>query len=249
MFILTEAGQRLDASSFGAVVGLRASIGELSGWLRGALTAICGVILLVMLIGALMRQRLRDATAAAAVTALSLIVSALLKAVLERPFLGEFGYATNTFPSSRAAVSVAALIGSYWLLPDRFRRPVLMVPLLLLGSVTGLFQVVSYAHRTADVLGGVLLAGLVAALFTGAGGALQPGWRWGLWILVAVAAFSGSLCLWSWETSGYATSQQIVGTLGILLTSTASVTAALAVGAERPIGRRAAPLAVEPRLS
>lgn len=248
LFIRTEAGQRLDASSFGAVVWLRASIGEWSGWLRDLLTVVSGVILSVLLIVALLRQRLRDATAAAAVTALSLIVSTLLKNVLERPFLGDFGYLTNTFPSSRAAVTVAALIGSYWLLPDRLRRPVLIVPLLLLGSVTGMFQVVSYAHRPGDVLGGVLLAGMFAALFVGPAGALHPGWRWTLWIFVALASLSCGLCLSNWESSGYATSQQMTATVGILLASAACVAAALAVGAERPIGHPSEPIPGEPRL-
>ncbi|NTV40257.1 MAG: hypothetical protein HGA51_09960, partial [Demequinaceae bacterium] len=176
------------------------------------------------------------ATAAAAITALSLIASALLKSLLERPLIGDFGYATNTFPSSRAAVTVAALIGSYWLLPDRLRRPVFIAPLLLLGSLTCLFQVVSYAHRTADVFGGALLAGLIAAIFAGPANALRPGWRRGLWAFVAVAALAGGLCLAKWEASGYATSQQTVATVGILLASAACVAAALAVGAERPSG-------------
>src|SRR5690554_1225108 len=234
-FIGTEVGQRLDASSFGAVVWLRAEIGVWAEWLRDILTVVAGVILVALLLVALVRQRLRDATAAGAVAALSLIVSTLLKEFIERPFLGEYGYLVNTFPSSRAAVTVGALIGSYWLLRGALRRPLVLLPLLILGAATGLFQVVSYAHRPSDVLGGALLAGMLAALFIGRGGALHPAWRWALWAFAVATGVLGGFCLSAWEASGYSTPQQPIGTLGILLASAACVTAALAVAAERAV--------------
>jgi len=235
--IRSETGQRFDASTFGAVVWVRDSIGPWSELLRDVITVVAGVILLVFLTVALVKQRLSDATSAAAVAALSLAVCTVLKNIIDRPFLGEYGYLVNTFPSSRAAVTVGALIGAYWLLPARFKHPALLLPLVVIGAGAGLFQVVSYAHRLSDSLGGALIAGLLAALFVGRGGGLSVAWRWVLWSLVVVLAVLAIGCLVSWEASGYATGQQMVGTLGILLASGACVTAALAVGAERS-GRR-----------
>lgn len=234
LLIRTETGQHFDASTFGAVIWVREAIGPWSEILRDALTVVAGGILLLLLIIALVKQRLQDATAAAAVAALSLIVSTVLKSVIDRPFLGEFGYLVNTFPSSRAAATVGALIGVYWLLRGRFRQPVLLL-LLALGASAGLFQVVSYAHRLSDALGGALLAGLIAALFVGRGGGLSVAWRWVLWSLTVVMAVVGALCLSTWEGSGYETSQQVTGTVGILLAVAACVMAGLIVGAERPM--------------
>jgi membrane-associated phospholipid phosphatase len=238
-FIRTALGQNLDASSFAAVVELRKITGPWADGLRLGIPEAAGVLLLVLLIIALVHRRLRGAFAAVALSVITLALSEGLKdVVVVRPFLGDFGYAENTFPSGHTAVTVSVLIGCYWLLPDRLRRPIVLVPLVILGAAGALFQVVAYAHRPSDVFGGALLVGAIAACFLGEGGGLGVAWRWIYWSLVVVSAAAGALCLIDWQLSDYATAPQPIGTTGILLCAAACVGAAMIVGAERTMTRR-----------
>ncbi|MBW4031758.1 MAG: phosphatase PAP2 family protein [Acidobacteria bacterium] len=236
-FLRTAWGQRLDASTFGAVVPLREMLGVWADRSRLVLPALAAALASIALIFALVRGRWRSTIAPVVLVVLTLVICTVLKDfVVVRPYFGDFGYPQNTFPSGHTAVTVAALVALYWLLP----RPHLLatVPLILLGSATALFQVASYAHRLSDVIGGALLVGLLAVFFVGPIGTLRASRRWLLWTAVLATAVVGALCLMSWEASGYNPSQQWTATAGIALTAGAGVSAALAVAAERPTRQR-----------
>jgi membrane-associated phospholipid phosphatase len=247
-FLGTALGQQLDASSFGAVIWLRTLLGPWADRLRIILIVVSAVLLLLMVVFALVRKRVRDSYIAVAICLITLAASMVLKDFLVyRPDLGDYGYAYNTFPSGHESVSMAALIGVYVLLPGTLRRPVMLIPLIILGTASALFQVAAYAHRPSDVMAGALLAGAVAAWFPGRASKVAVGWRWGLWVFIVAAAILGSLCLASWQASGYETEQQMTATAGITLCAAACVTAAFLVGAWRRTGlhpRRALSLVV-----
>lgn len=232
-FIGTALGQRLDASTFGAVIPVRSALGVWADRLRIALPGLAGLTGLSLFIAALVRRRTRDATAAGLVTIITFASSTVLKYGIPRPYLGEFGYRENTFPSGHTAVTVAVLIGAVWMLPGLVSRPAFLVASVVIGAAAGVFQVASYAHRLSDVVGGALLAGAVAACFLGKGRALR--WRARLtgWLFVAITALGGVIGVTAWQSSGYATDTQVLATVGIILCSVASVCAAVMVGAER----------------
>jgi membrane-associated phospholipid phosphatase len=236
-FLTTERGQRFYSSTFGAVVALRELVGVWADRLRVVLPGLAAISALVVLVIAVARGRWRAAIAPAALVLLTLVMSTALKDfVVSRPYLGDFGYAENTFPSGHTAVTVAVLVAFFWLLPRL--HPLVAIPLTGFSSTAALFQVASYAHRLSDVIGGALLVAMIAVFLIGPVGALSARLRWGFWIGVVLAAVIGALCLMSWESSGYAYSQQWTATAGIALTAGASAGVAFTIAAERPIGAR-----------
>jgi membrane-associated phospholipid phosphatase len=248
-FLCTALGQQLDASSFGAVIWLRTLLGSWADRLRIILIVFSAVLLLVLIVIALVRKRVRDSYIAVAICVITLVASMVLKDFLVyRPDLGDYGYPYNTFPSGHESVSMAALIAAYVLLPGSLRRPVMLIPLIILGTASALFQVAAYAHRPSDVMAGALLAGAVAAWFPGRARKVGIGWRWGFWVFIAASAIVGALGLASWQSSGYETAQQMTATAGITLCAAACVTAAFLVGAWRRTGldpRRSAPASLD----
>lgn len=237
-FIRSASGQRLDASTFAAVSTLRETVGVWVDWLRLVLPGLAAGLAFIVLAFAVVRGRWRSAIAPICLVILTLVVSTALKDFLvTRPYFGDYGYPQNTFPSGHTAVTVAVLVAFYWLLPRP--RPLVTIPLTVLGSTAALFQVASYAHRLSDVIGGALLVGVIAVLLVGPVGDLRARWRWVFWTGVILAAAVGALCLVSWDLSGYAPEQQWVATTGIALTAGASAGAALTAAAERPTQRKA----------
>lgn len=238
-FVRTSLGQRLDASSFGAVTWLRAPLGSMAGPVRVGLLVIAAILFAVLAIRALLARRLRIVIVAVVICLITLVLASLLKdVVLTRPYLGDFGYRYNTFPSGHEAVTTAALVGSFLMIPAMQRRAVVLLPLLILGSASGLAQVVAYAHRPSDVFAGALLAGAVAAWFPGRSGSIGVRWLSGLWIYALLAAAAGALALASWQASGYATALQVAASVGIGLCASACVCAALIVGTRRRMSSR-----------
>ena len=236
-FVQSASGQRLDASTFGAVVPLRALVGVWADRLRLVLPGLAAAVALVALVAAVVRGRWRSTIAPVALVLLTLAISTGLKdLIVVRPNLGDFGYPQNTFPSGHTAVTVAALVAFYWLLPRP--QPLVTIPLTILGSGAALFQVVSYAHRVSDVIAGALLVGVLASLFVGPAGAMRARWRWLFWIAVVLTAAGGALCLMAWESSGYDSIRQWTATAGIALTAGAGVGAAVTASAERPARSR-----------
>jgi hypothetical protein len=233
-FIATATGQLLDASSFGAVMWLRVGGGGWASALRTLLLVASGALFVVLLVVALLQRRAREAGVALVICVIALLLSGALKQfVVSRPHLGNFGYSYNTFPSGHETITVASLVGAYLLLPDRSRRPVILLLFLVLGTASGAFQVIAYAHRPSDVIGAALLVGAVAAWIPGRSEGIGARWRWTLWGIVAIAATGGTLCLVGWQTHHFSTSEQVIGTIGIVLATAAAVGGALIVGAER----------------
>jgi membrane-associated phospholipid phosphatase len=236
-FVRTALGQQLDASSFGAITVIRSPLGSLPNHIRVILLGICGALVVILIVIALAQRRIRDVAVAVAICVVTIALSLALKDVLlSRPYLGNFGYDYNTFPSDHEAISTAALNASYLLLPGRSRRPIALVLLIILGAASGLFQVAAYAHRPSDVMAGALLAGGVSALFLGRGSGigLRRSWRWGLWSVSAAAAILAAVFFVIWQDSGYTAGQQGTGTLAVALAALATVMASLTVGAELP---------------
>lgn len=226
-FIRTAAGQELDASTFAAVVDLRNALGAWPDRLRLLLPAASAVLVLIGIVLSLARRRWRGVIPAVLLPLIALILSTALKDLLVRPDLGDNGYRENTFPSGHSAVTIACLIAFLWLIPRG--RAAVAIPLALLATAAAGVQVVSYAHRLSDVVGGALLAGAIAACFLQRVGGLRAAGRGVLWGVAAIAGAAGVWQLASWAATG----QQLPGVLGIVLLSGASATAAIAVGAER----------------
>lgn len=233
IFVRTAFGQRLDGSSFAAVTDIRSAIGPWAGRIRVALLVLSGLLVAVLLVLALVRRRFRDAIVAVAICVITIALSLTLKdLVLTRPALGQFGYSYNTFPSDHEAITTAALIASYLLLPGRVRQPLALLGLVVVGAASGLIQVVTYAHRPSDVLAGALLAGAVSAAFLVRRGSLGKAARWAIWLVAGLAAVVATFCFLFWHSSGYSPDAHWIGVLAVLFGSTSTVAAALAIGAE-----------------
>ncbi len=231
-FLGTVAGQELDASTFAAVVGLREDLGSWPARLRTLLPVASAALLLIALIVTLVRRNWRAAVPSVLLPAIALVLSTVLKDVIPRPDLGDHGLPENSFPSGHTAVTIACLIAFLWLLPRR--RAVVAVLLTVLATAASAMQVISYAHRLSDVIGGALLAGAIAACFLQRVGAVRAAGRVVLWALVVVAAVGGvwQLAVW-WDSV-----RHLAGALGVILLSGAAAAAAIAVGVERAPTRR-----------
>ncbi|WP_139123135.1 phosphatase PAP2 family protein, partial [Cellulosimicrobium cellulans] len=120
------------------------------------------VVVAVLGVVALVRRAWRDLLAAVLVAAGTVGVAIGLRELLERPDLGGFGYAHQTFPSGHVAV-VGGLCVAVWLLwPRPSSRPAAGWAGLAVTAVAGLASVVTYAHRPSDVVGSLLVAAAAA---------------------------------------------------------------------------------------
>lgn len=167
--VLTPAGQRLDnllfvrAQTFDAVLAPPATL------LRQGLVPLGALAVGVLGVLAARRHAWCDAAAAAAVIAVSLGLSEVLKARLDRAYFGDGGYRQNTFPSGHVTIVAALAVGAVLLWPSP--RPS-VVPLTAAGVsvVAGLASVVGFAHRPSDAVGSILVVLLVTAAVRGLGG-------------------------------------------------------------------------------
>lgn len=230
-FLGTETGQRLDASTFGAVVALREEHGPWTDRIRMLSTAGVATLFLLAVIVALVSRAWRAVVVVIGAVLLVLLVSTVLRDfVIVRPYLGEYGYLDNTFPSGHAAVAVAALSTIPVLVP---RVPTVVVAILAaVGGATGLAQVVSYAHRASDVFAGALLAALVVALVADPTARRRGAVPIVLGVCAALAVLGGGALLASWELGGYAPELGTGAAAGIGL-GVAGVTAAASAVAMR----------------
>lgn len=159
--ILTPAGQQWDAASLGTFWWLRGeewlAIYGIRDWL------VFGLLALAVVAGveSAIKRRWTAVVAAGTLVALSGLGGYALKlALLPRPYLGEFAYTYQTFPSGHTAVALAASVAVAWFAP-RWLRPTVVLILGVSVVVVGLTSLLSYAHRASDVIGGVLLAGAI----------------------------------------------------------------------------------------
>lgn len=164
--VRTSDGQQADVDLFGWATTAGDAPG-VAGWatvVRAVAPAVLGVACVVAAARAVVRRRWRPLLAAALVVALSAAAARLLRtALLDRPYLGDFAYVENTFPSGHVAVTLAVGIALTILVPRRARGAVaaaVAVVVLLAGPAS----VVTLAHRPSDILGSVLLVGSLTGL-------------------------------------------------------------------------------------
>lgn len=119
-------------------------------------------------VDALARREWRPVAAAAALVVATVLAAEALRRILPRPYLGDFAYVENTYPSGHAALAFAAVIAVAWLRPPWLRPWVVM--LLGAGVVfVGIASLTSFAHRASDIAGSVLLTASLAAWVVVAG--------------------------------------------------------------------------------
>lgn len=159
--VLTPSGQAWDAASLGVFAGFGEHSWMSEGGVRDDLTLIVLALALVAAIEGAWRRRWRRVVAAAGLVAATAVAGRVLKDVLPRPSLGEYGYAYQTFPSGHAAVCLAAVIAIVWLGPS-WMRPFVRVLLGVVAFLVALWSLLSHAHRASDVVAGVLLTGVLA---------------------------------------------------------------------------------------
>ncbi|WP_127473793.1 phosphatase PAP2 family protein [Microbacterium sulfonylureivorans] len=159
--VRTPDGQLIDAASLGVL-----------GWLRGdawlAFYDGRDIVLYGVLVGALvaaltvmLERRWKPVIYSGLLVGIVAVASIALKELLPRPYLGDFAYVENTFPSGHTAITLAASIAIIWCGP-RWFSPVLVFLLGALVSFVALASVLSSAHRASDSLAGALLTGAVS---------------------------------------------------------------------------------------
>lgn len=163
--VTTAAGQQFDASTLALGAQLReqwgepqlARIADLAPWL---LVVPAGVVLAIH---ALSGHWKRAVVAAALPVIIYGLATVLHDVVLPRPFLGDFGYDTNTLPSERLAVAIACCCVLVWLAPRWLPRPVLIPVLAVAAGIVGALEVAAFSSRFADVIACAALVGILAA--------------------------------------------------------------------------------------
>lgn len=128
---------------------------------RRVLPALALMSAAVALLRATAQRRYLPALAAVVVAPVAVACSRALREVLWRPEYG-YGYPYNTFPSTHVTL-VAVLAVLVWLL-ERGRPAWLGRSLAAVVLVTMAGNVVGYDHRPSDVVGSLLVAGVVAGL-------------------------------------------------------------------------------------
>jgi hypothetical protein len=192
--ILTTAGQQWDAMSMGAFPQLRSETWLTTfaarDWVPFGLIAVAAVAG----VEAMLRGRWEAVAASGAFVSLTALASFGFKnGVLPRPYLGDFAYAYNTFPSGHSAISLAVVVTVVWFGP-RWLHPMVVG---FLGAVVGFVAIaswLSFAHRGGDIVGGALLAGALACGIAAVAGVPATGrtrWR-AIWTLGGVGALAVS---------------------------------------------------------
>jgi len=158
--VRTTWGQSVDANSLGL-------------WnepffapVRELVPILAGIAAVVVTVVALARSRWRDTAFAAGAAGAAMLVSEPLRdVVFTRPYLGDFAYLANSYPSRHVVVTLAlaALVTRLWPSP-RGRRAAewTSVAATVLVAVA---SVATSAHRASDVVGGVLLVGIFAPVY------------------------------------------------------------------------------------
>lgn len=158
--VRTVWGQSVDANSLGL-------------WdepffppIREGIPVLAAVAAVGTTILALVRRRWADTAFAVGAAVVAVLVSEPLRdVVFTRPYLGNFAYLANSYPSRHVVVTLAlaAVVTRLW--PSsrgRLAGEWMSVAATVLVAVA---SVATSAHRASDVVGGVLLVGICAPLY------------------------------------------------------------------------------------
>jgi membrane-associated phospholipid phosphatase len=164
IFVLTRRGQELDAEAFDGGAWIRESAVALPlAHVRTAVVIVLATVVLVVGSVALVNRRFRTVAVSVVLVAASIGVARLLRFSLGRPYLGDYAYRYNTFPSGHAAAAGSLAVAILLLLPDCGKKGPRTVAVLAITS-GGCASVLTFAHRPSDISAGILLVGLIGAL-------------------------------------------------------------------------------------
>ncbi|MFE6971593.1 phosphatase PAP2 family protein [Isoptericola sp. NPDC057653] len=160
--VLTAPGQQVDVAGLALLAAPEPAAAGVARLVRALLPGLVACGLVGALVSAARREPRPVLAAAASLPLVALaLATALRDLVLTRPYLGANGYLENTFPSAHTATLAAACVAVAILLRDR-ARPWQTAALASCVLLTAWANVASSAHRPSDVLGGILLAGVLA---------------------------------------------------------------------------------------
>jgi hypothetical protein len=160
--VATPWGQAVDARSLGVPYLLTPVFSAL----RVGMPIVAAVGAAAALVAGLVRRRWADVIVSALAAGAVIAASGWLRDdVFARPDLGLHGYLANTFPSRHVVITcaLAAVVVRLWPWPERRRGVV--VGAAAVTTAAAYASMATYAHRASDTLGGVLLVGVVAAVF------------------------------------------------------------------------------------
>ena len=168
--VRTADGQSADIDLLVTLQDLNPALGPAATALRPGLVLAGALGCSVLGVLALTRRRWRSLCAAVTVVVASVGGTwALKEIVLDRPYLGAYGYTVNTFPSGHvsatlALVAAAALLSPAWRTPAT--RHLFHLVLLAVAVAACMASLLEHVHRPSDVVGSVLLVGCATALAT-----------------------------------------------------------------------------------
>ena len=166
--VRTEDGQSADIDLLVTLQSLNPALGPAATVLRPGLVVGGALACVALGVLALARRRWRSLCAGVLVVALSVGGTWTLKElVLERPYLGDYGYTVNTFPSGHVSATLA-LVVAVALLSPAWRSPVARwgwrLTLAAVAVAACLASLLEHVHRPSDVAGSVLLVAAATML-------------------------------------------------------------------------------------
>lgn len=162
----TPFGQRVDAASLGQIAWIGPPPGRLFRAARSLIPIVLAVLAAGAIVAGLVRRRWGDTLFAVMGAAVVVAGTGIVRDdILHRPYLGAFGYTTNSYPSRHVAISFVLCLVIVKLWPWVRGAGVVRVCAAVVTVMVGLASVQTFAHRASDVFGGILLVGLVAPLF------------------------------------------------------------------------------------
>ena len=166
--VVTPWGQLADDQLLGLMTSASLLTRPVADVLRSGLVALPAGVAVTVGVIAVVRGRAWSAVACATITALSTVLSVALRdVVLVRPLHDlDSGYLYNTYPSTHVTVTAALATSIVVLWPYRtaHERVVVREGVLAAVVVACVVNVLTFAHRPADVLGSLLVVGLVTSV-------------------------------------------------------------------------------------
>lgn len=163
-FVRTPTGQLQDIRLLALAQQLAGGIWMPVAALREPLLVTAAGVVTLLVISSARRHEWRRIGAVGAAVGGSALLAELLKLrVLTRPYVGDFGYTYNTFPSGHVAVTTSLVVSALVLWPRPPSTPLrLAAGIVTVASCAA--SVVGYDHRPSDVGASVVLVALVATL-------------------------------------------------------------------------------------